>query len=68
MSAYYETITVPADQIQLVFGQFDRNIKNLEKAYHVAVVLRDDKLRITGSEGSVKAGSFSNRTVSCSGR
>ena len=35
MSAYYETITVPADQIQLVFGQFDRNIKNLEKAYHV---------------------------------
>ena len=32
MSAYYETITVPADQIQLVFGQFDRNIKNLEKA------------------------------------
>ena len=53
MSAYYETITVPADQIQLVFGQFDRNIKNLEKAYHVAVVLRDDKLRITGSEGSV---------------
>ena len=40
MSAYYETITVPADQIQLVFGQFDRNIKNLEKAYHVAVVLR----------------------------
>ena len=54
MSAYYETITVPADQIQLVFGQFDRNIKNLEKAYHVAVVLRDDKLRITGSEGSVK--------------
>ena len=54
MSAYYETITVPADQIQLVFGQFDRNIKNLEKAYHVAVVLRDDKLRITGSEDSVK--------------
>ena len=54
MSAYYETITVPADQIQLVFGQFDRNIKNLEKAYHVAVVLRDDKLRITGSEGSGK--------------
>lgn len=54
MSAYFETITVPASQIQAVFGQFDRNIKNLEKAYHVAVVLRDDKLRITGSEGSVK--------------
>lgn len=54
MSAYFETITVPADQIQLVFGQFDRNIKNLEKAYHVAVVLREDKLRVTGGEESVK--------------
>ena len=54
MSAYFETITIPSDQIQAVFGQFDKNIKNLEKAYHVAVVLRDDKLRITGSEGSVK--------------
>ena len=55
MSAYYETITVPADQIQLVFGQFDRNIKNLEKAYHVAVVLRDDRLG-----GQRETGSFSN--------
>ena len=54
MSAYFERITIPSDQIQAVFGQFDKNIKNLEKAYHVAVVLRDDKLRITGSEGSVK--------------
>ena len=53
MSAYYETITVPADQIQLVFGQFDRNIKNLEKAYHVAVVLH----RLGGQR---ETGSFSN--------
>ena len=42
MSAYYETITVPADQIQLVFGQFDRNIKNLEKA-----ILKYDKIAKT---------------------
>ena len=57
MSAYYETITVPADQIQLVFGQFDRNIKNLEKAYQYH--------RLGGQR---ETGSFSNRTVSCSGR
>lgn len=54
MSSYFETITVPADQIQLVFGQYDKNIKNLEKSYHVAVVLRDDVLRVIGSEGNVK--------------
>lgn len=52
--SYFETITVPVDSIQSVFGQYDKNIKNLEKAYHVAVVLRNDTLRVTGSEGSVK--------------
>ena len=54
MSAYFETISIPTEYIQAVFGQFDKNIKNLEKAYHVAVVLRDDTMRVTGSEGSVK--------------
>lgn len=54
MSSYYETITIPGDYIQNVFGQYDKNIKNLEKAYHVAVVLRNDTLRIVGVEGNVK--------------
>ncbi len=52
--SYFETITVPVDSIQSVFGLYDKNIKNIEKAYHVAVVLRDDKLCVTGSESSVK--------------
>ncbi len=54
MSAYFENITIPSDHIANVFGQFDKNIKNLEKAYHVAVVARGDTLRIVGNEGNVK--------------
>ena len=54
MSSYFENITIPSEHISNVFGQFDKNIKNLEKAYHVAVVARGDTLRIVGNEGNVK--------------
>ena len=40
--------------MQNVFGQFDKNIKNIEKTYHVSIIVRGDKLRITGVEGNVK--------------
>ena len=52
--AYIETITVPEDHIQNVFGQYDKNIKNIEKSYNVTIVLRDDLLRIVGVEENVK--------------
>ena len=52
--AYIESITVPEEHIQNVFGQYDKNIKNIEKAYKVTVVLRDDSLRIVGVEENVK--------------
>lgn len=54
MSSYSESITIPNEHIQNVFGQFDKNIKNIEKSYHVAIVLRDDTLRIAGGEVNVK--------------
>lgn len=54
MSSYSETISIPNDHIQNVFGQFDKNIKNIEKAYHVAIVLRDDHLKLVGGEENVK--------------
>lgn len=54
MSSYSESITISNEHIQNVFGQFDKNIKNIEKAYHVAVVLREDTLRIVGGEVNVK--------------
>ncbi len=52
--AYIESITVPEEHIQNVFGQYDKNIKNIEKAYKVTIVLRDDSLRIVGVEENVK--------------
>ena len=49
-----ETINVPEEHIQNIFGQYDKNIKNIEKAYNVTIVLRDDSLRIVGVEENVK--------------
>ncbi len=54
MNSYMECVTISNNHIQNVFGQFDRHIKSIEKAYHVACVLRDDNLRIVGGEESVK--------------
>ncbi len=52
--AYIETITVPEKHIQNVFGQYDKNIKNIEKSYKVTIVLRNESLRIVGTEENVK--------------
>lgn len=54
MSSYSESVSVPNEHIQNIFGQFDRNIKNIEKAYHVTIVLRGDTLKIAGEEANVK--------------
>lgn len=54
MNSYTECVTIPNAHIQNVFGQFDRHIKSIEKAYHIACVLRDDTLRIVGGEENVK--------------
>ena len=52
--AYIDTINVPQEHIQNVFGQFDKHIKSLEKAFNVTIVLRDDTLRVVGIEDNVK--------------
>ena len=54
MSSYSQNITIPNNHVQNVFGQFDKNIKIIEKTYHVAAVLRDDTLKLVGVEGNVK--------------
>ncbi|MBO5425869.1 MAG: PhoH family protein [Lachnospiraceae bacterium] len=54
MNSYMECVTISNNHIQNVFGQFDKHIKSIEKAYHVACVLRDDNLRIVGGEENVK--------------
>jgi phosphate starvation-inducible PhoH-like protein len=44
-----------------VFGQFDANIRKIEKAYHVKIVNRGDDIKITGEDGDVhKAWSVMN--------
>ncbi len=49
------SISIPATHMQNVFGQFDMNIKKIEKAYQVSAILRDDCLKLSGSEGNVTA-------------
>ena len=53
MQSFSQNITIPSVHIQNIFGQFDKHIKLIEKQYHVAVVLRDDTLKIVGEEGLV---------------
>ena len=57
MEAYEKCITIPADYIANVFGQFDCHVKRIEKTMKVTMIMRDDRLKIIGSEGAV------NRTV-----
>lgn len=45
MSSYSQSINIPNEHIQNVFGQFDKNIKNIEKAYGVTIVLERILLR-----------------------
>ena len=41
-------VNIDNDNISAVFGQFDSNIKILEKAYNVNIVNRNDGIKITG--------------------
>ena len=50
MSEFSKSITVMSEYVQNVFGQFDVHAKKIEKAFHVSMILRDDKLKISGEE------------------
>ncbi len=43
-------IDMPAEHERNIFGQFDSNLKEIERALGVTVVARDGKLKITGEE------------------
>ena len=36
----------PAEHASNVFGQFDANMKKIEKTLHVTIIFRDDKLKL----------------------
>ena len=57
MDTYEKCITIPADCIANVFGEFDRHIKLIEKNMNVTMIMREEQLKIIGSE------SFVNKTV-----
>lgn len=48
-----ETITVPTQDQQNVFGRFDHHIKKLEQNFGVSIVDRNGEIRISGSAASV---------------
>lgn len=54
MNTYEESITIPADSAANVFGEFDSHIKRIEKTMHVTMIMRNDQLKIMGTENSVK--------------
>lgn len=50
MSVVERSLEIHVDQQKLVFGQFDRYIKKIERSLNVTVISRDDIVRILGSE------------------
>ena len=54
MADVSKEIQIPAEHIQNVFGQYDNNIKKMERQFRVSIVDRDGSIRISGREDAVK--------------
>lgn len=50
-----KNISIPADHMSNIFGQFDDNIKRIEKHLSVSIVSRGDSVKIIGNEPAVDA-------------
>ena len=48
-------IDIPDQQIHIVFGQFDEYLKKIEKALNVSVFVRNDDIKLVGSEPAVES-------------
>lgn len=53
MSLNEVSLRIPAEQMLNVFGQFDVNIKKIERALGVTVIAREDQLKIIGNEAAI---------------
>lgn len=53
MSLNEVSLRIPAEQMANVFGQFDVNIKKIERALGVTVIAREDQLKIIGNEATI---------------
>lgn len=54
MNTVETIINIPNEHTQNVFGQFDKHIKKIERTLSVTMILRDDSLKILGSEPQVR--------------
>ena len=53
MSLNEVSLRIPAEQMSNVFGQFDVNIKKIERALGVTVIAREDQHKIIGNEAAI---------------
>ena len=53
MSVIENILDIPLQHSSEIFGQFDSNIKKIEKTLHVTIILRGSELKIIGGENSV---------------
>ena len=49
------SLHIPSEHQSNIFGQFDYNIKLIEKALQVRFILRGDSLKVVGDEKSIQA-------------
>lgn len=57
MADFSQEVHAPAMHMQNVFGQFDKNIKKLERQFGVSIVDREGSIRISGKQDGVKRAS-----------
>ena len=53
MSLNEVSLRIPSEQMANLFGQFDANIKKIERALGVTVIAREDQLKIIGNEAAI---------------
>lgn len=53
MSTVEVTMHIPDEHIRNVFGQYDRHIRKIERTLSVTMILRDDSLKVLGTEDQV---------------
>lgn len=53
MSVIEKIMDIPIQHSGEIFGQFDFNIKKIEKTLHVTIIARDSELKIIGGETNV---------------
>lgn len=53
MSVIEKIMDIPVQYTSEIFGQFDFNIKKIEKTLHVTIIARDSELKIIGGENNV---------------